>query len=101
MIISTLKYPGNFLYDCKASPGPICLEPECVIASGVILSALDQTADPCQDFYQYACGGWLDVTEIPPWDSSASKSFGDLYYANLKIIKTVEFLQNGCITITF
>ncbi|XP_038058069.1 endothelin-converting enzyme 2-like [Patiria miniata] len=70
-------------------PGPICLEPECVIASGVILSALDQTADPCHDFYRYACGGWLDQVEIPPWRSGVSKSFGGLSDANLKIVKTI------------
>ncbi|XP_022090792.1 endothelin-converting enzyme 1-like [Acanthaster planci] len=71
------------------SPGPICLDPECVIDSGVILSALDQTADPCQDFYRYACGGWMDKAQIPPWDSSISKSFGGLYHANLKTVKTI------------
>jgi putative endopeptidase len=31
-----------------------------------ILAAMDKTADPCRNFYQYACGGWLDSTRLPP-----------------------------------
>ena len=30
------------------------------------LSAIDKTADPCQDFYQYACGNWKKENPIPP-----------------------------------
>jgi predicted metalloendopeptidase len=30
-----------------------------------VVSAMDTAADPCQDFYRYTCGSWLDRTEIP------------------------------------
>jgi endothelin-converting enzyme/putative endopeptidase len=29
------------------------------------INAIDKSADPCTDFYQYACGGWLARNPIP------------------------------------
>ena len=30
-----------------------------------IIQAMDITADPCEDFFRFACGGWVDSNEIP------------------------------------
>ena len=43
----------------------VCTSPTCVTASARILSIMDSTVDPCQDFYQYACGRWIDENPIP------------------------------------
>ena len=26
---------------------------------------MDTTADPCEDFFRFACGGWIDSSTIP------------------------------------
>lgn len=38
---------------------------DCVMLSGSVLSSMDPTVDPCDNFYMYACGGWVAKNPIP------------------------------------
>ncbi|XP_071521678.1 uncharacterized protein [Panulirus ornatus] len=37
----------------------VCVTEECVHAASNLLKAMNTDVDPCQDFFQYACGGWI------------------------------------------
>jgi putative endopeptidase len=46
------------------------------------LAAIDKTADPCTDFYQYACGTWIKNNAIPNDQVRWSRSFSLLQERN-------------------
>jgi putative endopeptidase len=49
--------------------------PPAEIAKSFDLSAIDKTADPCTDFYQYACGNWIKDNPIPADQVRWARSF--------------------------
>ena len=38
----------------------VCIEEDCVIAAATVLSSLDRSVNPCENFYDFACGGWIE-----------------------------------------
>jgi putative endopeptidase len=58
--------------------------------AGLDLSLMDTTANPKDDFYQYANGGWLAKTEIPS-DQSKWGSFNELIEStNQNVLQMLE-----------
>ncbi|MBB3186502.1 M13 family metallopeptidase [Microbacter margulisiae] len=49
----------GLLAGCKPAP-------KAVLTSGIDLANLDTTASPVNDFYQYACGGWIKRHPLSP-----------------------------------
>ena len=57
-------------------------------ATGFSIDNIDKAADPCVDFYQYACGNWMKKTEIPA-DQSQWVSFTQLDEDNMVILRQI------------
>ncbi|ODN83287.1 hypothetical protein L202_01458 [Cryptococcus amylolentus CBS 6039] len=71
------------------TPAPaVCLTPECVQLSATILSSLNTSVDPCDDFYQFATGGWQESSSIPA-DRGLYGAFNEVSDNNKKIILKV------------
>ncbi|RZF31949.1 hypothetical protein LSTR_LSTR012419 [Laodelphax striatellus] len=43
----------------------ICLTETCVTTAASLITSIDSSTDPCEDFYQYACGSWVRANPIP------------------------------------
>jgi neprilysin len=59
-----------------------------VTAAAAILQTMDQSVKPCDDFYQYACGGWIK-NNILPEGKSLWGTFGIIEQQNQRIIKII------------
>jgi putative endopeptidase len=51
-------------------------------------AAMDRTADPCVDFYEYSCRGWRKMNPIPS-DQTSWSVYAKLYEDNLNYLRGI------------
>ncbi|XP_046387959.1 endothelin-converting enzyme homolog isoform X2 [Ischnura elegans] len=65
-----------------------CVTQPCVTAAASIISAMDTSVKPCNDFYKYACGGWVRSNPAPD-GSSTWGTFVKLGRQNQLVVRNV------------
>nr|CAH0110462.1 unnamed protein product [Daphnia galeata] len=59
--------------DLKQEEPAVCWTKECILSAAALMESMDETVDPCQDFHQFACGGWQKKNVIPRGHGSVSQ----------------------------
>ncbi|XP_026783028.1 neprilysin isoform X1 [Pangasianodon hypophthalmus] len=62
----------------------VCTTADCTRSASRLIENMDPTADPCKNFYQYACGGWLKKNIIP--ETSSRYSTFDILRDELEVV---------------
>ncbi|XP_072017423.1 endothelin-converting enzyme homolog isoform X2 [Amphiura filiformis] len=71
---------------CSSSKCELCTTPQCIQTSASILGAMNLSVDPCEDFYEYSCGTWLDKVDLPDGHSRWG-SFGEVDLENKRVLR--------------
>ncbi|XP_043224748.1 neprilysin-2-like isoform X1 [Amphibalanus amphitrite] len=74
----------------SAGAQDICLTKGCVQAACSILNNMDEQVNPCDDFYQFACGSFIKNTVIPSEKTSVSQFSVVSDALKIKMRKLVE-----------
>uniref|UniRef100_A0A8D3DPF5 Endothelin-converting enzyme 1 n=1 Tax=Scophthalmus maximus TaxID=52904 RepID=A0A8D3DPF5_SCOMX len=69
----------------QTHPG-LCLTEPCITVASAVIGALDRSVDPCHDFYNFACGGWVKNNPLPEGKSRWGP-FSNLWEHNMLVMK--------------
>ncbi|XP_053378896.1 neprilysin-1-like [Mercenaria mercenaria] len=70
---STVVVTGNSIPSTE-----VCLTGNCIQTAAQLLGSMDPSVDPCNNFFQYACGNWNKKNFIPE-DRTSYNTFEKLY----------------------
>ncbi|XP_038658776.1 phosphate-regulating neutral endopeptidase PHEX [Scyliorhinus canicula] len=67
-----------------------CFSPECSEAAVLIFNKINWSADPCENFFEFACGRWIKETPIPEDYSSYGTYSWVRHSVNVKLRELLE-----------
>uniref|UniRef100_A0A8D8BE29 Neprilysin-11 n=1 Tax=Culex pipiens TaxID=7175 RepID=A0A8D8BE29_CULPI len=84
-----------FSGDVKGSDN-LCLTPGCIHSASKALDQMDTSVEPCDDFYNYACGKFVQETNIPDEKVSVNtfSVIGDRLQEQLRSLVSEEIGEN-------
>ncbi|KAK7793461.1 hypothetical protein R5R35_011644 [Gryllus longicercus] len=76
MIINIPVYEGHTLKSINTGKSysreenkNVCQTQQCKEAASTLLESMNKDVDACEDFYQFACGKWVQKHPVPPTES--------------------------------
>lgn len=76
------------LVSCEKKTPTTAASDDAALAAS-ITGAIDTSVNPCDDFYQYACGNWVKTTQIPADRVYWSRSFSVIDDNNEALVRTI------------
>ncbi|XP_077300834.1 endothelin-converting enzyme homolog [Arctopsyche grandis] len=58
------------IYYAYEKKNKVCESRECIRSAANLLMSMDQSVDPCDDFFEYACGNWAEDHPQPDFSVS-------------------------------
>lgn len=65
----------------------VCRTKTCTDEAQSILSMMDKSADPCNNFFRYACGGWIDRYDPIPEGRGSFNQFDEVERITTSLLK--------------
>ncbi|KAI0093561.1 Metalloprotease [Irpex rosettiformis] len=76
-----------------------CFSSQCVKLAASVISSLDESNDPCENFYDFANGGWLKEHPIPS-DKGRFGNFDALSQQNRRLIQQILSQDSSSLYLT-
>jgi len=89
---NNIEEMGQHTHASASAEAGVCMTDGCIGAAHMLLQNMNRTVDPCEDFYEFSCGGFEQRVVIPDDRSSRSQFaiIGDELIQQLRVILEEE-----------